>query len=241
VEGSTAVNLAVRVPAPVDAVSWGMPASPGTVYRRLLRARGPAGWWPGQTAFEVCAGAILVQNTAWPNAERALRALESRGVLSYEGLREMTPEAIAPIIRSAGTFNVKARRLAAFVEFLGRRYGGRVEAMAGERPRELRRWLLEVPGIGPETADCIALYAAGHPLFVVDAYTRRIFSRLGLIRGDESYEHVQRFVMRRLPGSSALFNDYHAQLVGLGQEACRARPRCTACPLDDLCPKRGVA
>lgn len=220
---------------------WKMAVSPRRVYRRLLRAWGPRGWWPGQTAFEVCAGAILVQNTAWPNAERALRALESRGLLSYEGLKDLTSEEIAPIIRSSGTFNVKARRLAAFVEFLGRRYGGSVEAMSREEPSGLRRQLLAVPGIGPETADCIALYAARHPFFVVDGYTRRVFSRLGMIRGDESYDDVQRFFTSRLPGDSALFSDYHAQIVGLAQEACRARPRCTACPLDDLCPKRGVA
>jgi len=152
-----------------------------------------------------------------------------------------SPAEIAPIIRSSGTFNVKARRLAAFVDFLGRRYGGRVEKMAGEEPWELRRQLLEVPGIGRETADCIVLYAAGHPLFVVDGYTRRIFSRLGMIRGDESYDDVQLFFMRRLPGETRLFNDYHAQIVGLAQQSCRARPRCTGCPLDDLCPKRGVA
>ena len=218
-----------------------MAVSPRRVYRRLLRARGPAGWWPGQTAFEVCVGAILVQNTAWPNAERALRALETRGRLSYEGLKGLRAEEIAPIIRSSGTFNIKARRLAAFVEFLGRHHGGSVEAMSREEPSELRRQLLSVPGIGPETADCIALYAARHPFFVVDGYTRRVFSRLGLIRGDESYDEVQRFFTRRLPGDTALFNDYHAQIVGLAQHACRARPRCTVCPLDDLCPKRGVA
>jgi len=220
---------------------WKMAVSPKSVYRRLLRARGPAGWWPGESAFEVCIGAILVQNTAWPNADRALRALKERGLLSYEGLRGMSAEGIAPIIRSSGTFNVKARRLAAFVEFLGRRYQGRVEEMAREEPSELRRRLLAVPGIGRETADCIVLYAAGHPLFVVDGYTRRVFSRLGLIRGDESYDDVQRFFMRRLPAEASLFNDYHAQIVGLAQQSCRARPQCAECPLDDLCPKRGVA
>jgi len=217
-----------------------MAASPRVVYRRLLRTRGPAGWWPGRTAFEVCIGAILVQNTAWPNAARALRALASRRLLSHRALRGRRAEAIAPIIRSCGTFNLKARRVAAFVDFLERRYGGRAEAMARQEPMELRRQLLEVPGIGPETADCMALYAAGHPLFVVDAYTRRVFSRLGLIRGDESYEELQRFFMRRLPADASLFNDYHAQIVGLAKDHCRARPVCTACPLDDLCPKQGI-
>ena len=215
--------------------------TPKSIYRRLLRARGPAGWWPGETPFEVCVGAILVQNTAWPNADRALRALKDRGRLSYEGLRGMAAEQIAPIIRASGTFNVKARRLAAFVDFLGRRHEGRVENMAREEPWALRRQLLDVPGIGRETADCIALYAAGHPLFVVDGYTRRVFTRLGLIRGDESYDEVQRFFMRRLPEEAPLFNDYHAQIVGLAKQSCRARPVCVECPLDDVCPKRGVA
>ena len=214
--------------------------SPKGIYRRLLRARGPAGWWPGETAFEVCVGAILVQNTAWPNADRALRALKERGLLSYEGLRGMSAQEIAPIIRSSGTFNVKARRVVAFVDFLGRRHGGRVEEMAREEPWELRRQLLAVPGIGRETADCIVLYAAGHPLFVVDGYTRRVFSRLGMIRGDESYDDVQRFFMGRLPGETSLFNDYHAQIVGLAQQSCRARPVCGTCPLDDICLKIGT-
>jgi endonuclease III related protein len=162
-------------------------------------------------------------------------------LLNYGGLRGMTAEQIAPVIRSCGTFNVKARRLAAFVDFLGRRHSGRVENMGREEPWKLRRQLLAVPGIGRETADCIALYAAGHPLFVVDGYTRRVFSRLGLIRGDESYDDVQRFLMRRLPRDSSLFNDYHAQIVGLAKQSCRARPLCGECPLDDVCPKRGVA
>jgi endonuclease III related protein len=218
-----------------------MAVSPRRIYRRLLRACGPAGWWPGETPFEVCVGAILVQNTAWANADRALGALKQRGLLTYEGLRGMTAQDLAPMIRASGTFNVKARRLAAFVDFLGRRYEGRVENMAREEPWELRRQLLAVPGIGRETADCIALYAAGHPLFVVDGYTRRVFSRLGLIRGDESYDEVQRFFMRRLPGDTSLYNDYHAQIVAFAKQTCRARPRCIECPLDDLCPKRGVA
>jgi endonuclease-3 related protein len=112
--------------------------------------------------------------------------------------------------------------------------------MAGESPAALRTRLLAVEGIGPETADSIVLYAAGLPVFVVDAYTRRIFYRLGLLGGDESYDHVQRFFMTRLPADAELFNDYHAQIVGLGKDVCRPRPRCDVCPLDEVCAKRGV-
>ena len=210
------------------------------VYRRLRNRYGHAGWWPGESSFEVCVGAILVQNTAWVNVERTLASLRRRGLLSFEALHRRPPSRLAPLLRSSGTFRVKARRLRAFLDFLGAEYGGRVEGMRAESPAALRRKLLAVPGIGPETADSIALYAAGKPLFVVDAYTRRVFSRLGLLRGDLSYAEVQQFFEERLPRDADLYNDYHAQLVRLGQQACRSRPRCAECPLDDLCPKRGV-
>src|SRR6185295_18136426 len=129
------------------------------VYRTLVRRRGDAGWWPAESAFEVCVGAILVQNTAWTNVEKALSVLRSRGLLSYEALRALSAAEIAPLIRSSGCFNVKARRLRAFLDFLGQEYGGRLGAMEAEEPRALRAKLLAVPGIGPETADSIALYA----------------------------------------------------------------------------------
>jgi endonuclease-3 related protein len=210
------------------------------VYGRLRDRYGPAGWWPGESSFEICVGAILVQNTAWVNVERTLASLRRRGLLSFEALHRRPPSRLAPLLRSSGTFRVKARRLRAFLDFLGAEYGGQVEGMRAERPEALRRKLLAVPGIGPETADSIALYAAGKPLFVVDAYTRRVFSRLGLLRGDLSYAEVQQFFEERLPRDADLYNDYHAQLVRLGQEACRPRPRCAECPLDDLCPRQGV-
>ena len=218
-----------------------MPApSPLRIYR-LLRARfGPAGWWPGESAFEVCLGAILTQNTAWSNVEKALSALRSRGLLTCERLSRVPPARLAFLLRPSGTYNVKARRVGAFLRFLETEYGGRVDAMEREDAGALRRKLLTVPGIGPETADVVALYAALKPLFVVDAYTRRILGRLGHLAGDESYEDVQRFFMRRLPRDPALFNDYHAQLVRLGKEFCRVRPRCTGCPLEGVCAKRGV-
>ena len=220
-----------------------LPTSAGDldgIYRRLLRHQGAGGWWPAESPFEVCVGAILVQNTAWSNVEKALRSLRDAGQLSYEGLRGLSPEDLAPLIRSAGCHNVKARRLAAFVEWLSGAHGGRVESMRFVEPRVLRAQLLSVRGIGPETADSIALYAAGHPLFVIDAYTRRVFARLGFIRGDETYDTLQRFFMSALPADPVLFNDYHAQIVTLAKDVCRPRPLCAHCPLDSLCPKVGV-
>ena len=211
------------------------------IYRRLVRHFGPAGWWPGETPFEVCLGAILVQNTSWTNVERALECVRGAGRLSFEGLSALSAARMAALIRPSGTFRVKAARVRAFLDFLGSAYGGRVEAMRAEDPWVLRRRLLGVHGIGPETADSIALYAAGQPLFVVDAYTRRAFTRLGLLQsGALGYDEVQRFFMDRLPRDAALFNDYHAQIVRLGKEICRPRPRCGACPLETICPKRGV-
>ena len=133
------------------------------VYRRLRDRYGHAGWWPGESSFEVCVGAILVQNTAWVNVERTLASLRRRGLLSFEALHRRPPSRLAPLLRSSGTFRVKARRLRAFLDFLGAEYGGQVEGMRAERPEALRRKLLAVPGIGPETADSIALYAAGSP------------------------------------------------------------------------------
>jgi len=210
------------------------------IYNRLRDAQGPAGWWPGESALEVCLGAILTQNTAWTNVEKALGALRARGLLTYEALRTLPRRRLAALLRPSGTYKVKAARVAAFLAFLGREYGGRVEAMSRETPAVLRRKLLDVNGIGPETADSIALYAAGLPVFVVDAYTRRVFSRLGLLRGDEGYDEVQLFFMERLPPDPALFNDYHAQLVRLAKDVCRAVPRCAACALADRCPRTGL-
>ncbi len=210
------------------------------VYERLAARFGPAGWWPGETPFEICLGAILTQNTSWANAEKALEVLRAQDLLSYARLRSLPVSRLARLVRSSGTFNVKARRVAAFLSFLGSEFGGSVEAMRDAEPGELRGKLLAVHGIGRETADSIALYAAGRPLFVVDGYTRRVFARLGLLRGDEAYDDIQRVFMERLPKDAALFNDYHAQIVRLAKDVCRPRPRCKECPLEDLCPRHGV-
>jgi endonuclease-3 related protein len=210
------------------------------VYARLVRRFGPAGWWPARSRLEVCIGAILTQNTSWTNVEKAIRELRRHRALSWRALRDMPVRRLATLVRSSGTYQVKARRVRAFLDFIGREYGGRVAAMAGEDPRELRARLLAVDGIGRETADSIVLYGAGLPLFVVDAYTRRVFARLGLVRGDEPYDALQALFMSRLGPDVALFNDYHAQIVRLAKVACRPRPICEACPLVGLCPRRGV-
>jgi endonuclease-3 related protein len=206
------------------------------VYERLRGVFGHGGWWPGDSPFEVCVGAILVQNTAWANVERTLGALKNERLLSFRALDRLSEEHLAPLLRSSGTFRVKARRLRAFLDFLSIEYGGRTEAMRSEDPAVLRRKLLGVPGIGAETADSIVLYAAGHPSFVVDAYTRRVFTRLGLLGGEEPYLQVQRLFEGHLPRDAALYNDYHAQIVRLGKDFCRVRPRCPECPLRDVCP-----
>jgi endonuclease-3 related protein len=205
------------------------------IHRLLVKRHGPSGWWPGDSAFEVCVGAILVQNTAWTNVERTIEGLRRRGLLSFAAMNRRSASRLAPLLRSSGTFRVKAARLRALLDFLGTEYGGRVERMRREEPRELRRKLLAVHGVGRETADSIALYAAGKPLFVVDAYTRRVFSRLGLVRGDEPYDALQRLFEDRLPRSAALYGELHAQVVLLAKDVCRVRPRCGECPLRAMC------
>jgi endonuclease-3 related protein len=215
-----------------------VPTDLAGIYDRLLARQGHSGWWPGESAFEVCLGAILVQNTAWANAARALEALRSHGLLTFEALAVVSDERLAELIRPSGTYRLKAARVRAFLDFLRREYGGRVEGMAAEEPWDLRHKLLAVPGIGPETADAIALYAARRPLFVVDAYTRRVFARLGHLRGGETYADVQRLFMDRLPADVALFQDYHAQVVRLAKDVCRPTPRCGECVLEDVCATR---
>ena len=210
-----------------------------SIYDRLLHEQGHSGWWPGETTFEVCLGAILTQNTAWTNAERALRALAAERLLSYDALSLVPDDRLAELLRPSGTYRVKAARVRAFLSFLGREYGGRVEGMAAEEPLVLRRKLLAVQGIGPETADAIALYAARQPLFVVDAYTRRVFSRLGVLRGNETYADVQALFMGRLGADVPLYQDYHAQIVRLAKDVCRKVPRCGACALGDVCASGG--
>lgn len=216
--------------------SPGPPADP--VKARLLRlydalfARfGPQHWWPGESAFEVAAGAILTQHSAWRNVERAIAVLKERRLLTPGRLRRLTDDRLAGLIRAAGTPAVKARRLKALVDFLWERYRGQVNRMAGAPIDELRRDLLSVRGIGPETADAILLYAVGRPVFVVDAYAGRVLTRHRLAPPRIGYEALRAFFESHLPRDPALFNEYHALFVAVGKAYCRVEPRCRECPL----------
>jgi len=197
----------------------------------MQAALGPQGWWPGRTRFEIIVGAILTQNTSWRNAARAIRSLREARVLTPPGLAALPQTHLARLIRSAGHYNIKADRLKRFLEFLRHRYALSLRRMFAQQPSVLRRELLAVRGIGPETADAILLYAGDIPSFVVDAYTRRIFGRHGLIPSDATYEEVQRLLLRALSPDAQQFNEYHALLVAVGKDFCRPQPRCARCPL----------
>lgn len=174
---------------------------------------------------------MLTQHTAWVNAARAIAALRARGLLRPAKVLALDERALAGLVRSAGTYRLKARRLLAFTRWLHDRFGGRFGPMRRARLGPLRRDLLTVPGLGPETADAILLYAAGHPVFVADAYVRRVLARHRLLRSDAGYEETRAFLEAHLPSDPALFNELHALLVAVGKAHCRTVPRCDACPL----------
>jgi endonuclease-3 related protein len=201
------------------------------LYDRLHRRYGPQRWWPARSRFEVVVGAILTQNAAWRNAERAIARLRAAGVLDLRGVLALPSARLPLLIRPSGTFRVKARRLRAFARHVARRHRGRLGRLLALPLPALRAELRGIAGIGPETADAIALYAAGRPIFVVDAYTRRILARHRLVAPDADYATVQTLFMAHLPHDPALFNEFHALLVRAGKEHCRTRPRCEGCPL----------
>jgi endonuclease-3 related protein len=201
------------------------------LYQRLWEALGHQGWWPGDTPFEVAVGAILTQNTNWGNVARAIAVLKGRGLLAPRALHELPEAELARLIRPAGYYNIKARRLKNFLDFLANHYANSMAQMSGADLASLRAALLAVRGIGPETADSILLYALNKPTFVVDAYTFRILSRHGLIPEVCPYEELQQLFMTHLPLQVPLYQEYHALLVRLGKEWCRPQPRCASCPL----------
>ncbi len=209
------------------------------VYHRLYAAYGPQHWWPGESPFEVIVGAILTQSAAWANVEKAIRNLKDAGTLSPQGLTRLSEGDLARLIYPAGYFNTKARKLKAFVALLFQRFDGELERLLAAPVEELRPLLLATHGIGPETADSILLYAAGRPAFVIDAYTRRLFSRLGVTPSRDSYQSWRELFVENLEADTALFNEYHALVVRHGKEVCRRQPRCEVCPLLEGCPTGG--
>ena len=213
--------------------------SPARLFDALYRRWGPQRWWPAQTPFETIVGAILTQNAAWTNVERAIARLRAADRLTPDGLRAAAPAELAEWIRPAGYFNVKARRLGAFLERLFADYGGSLDRLFALPTGVLRDKLLSIHGIGPETADSILLYAAGRPVFVVDAYTRRALVRHGWVAPNASYDELARFFTDRLPRDTALYNEYHALMVRLGKETCRTRPCCRDCPWRTWLPAGG--
>ena len=201
------------------------------LYRLMFQALGPQHWWPARTPFEVVVGAMLTQNTAWTNVEKAIAALRAANALRPAALAALPRARLARFIRAAGYYNIKAKRLQNLLRYLHRRCGLRLSRLFRITPEALRQELLGENGVGPETADSILLYAGVVPVFVVDAYTRRILSRHGLVRPTATYEEIQGLLQAHLPPEAALFNEYHALLVMVGKDYCRAMPRCQACPL----------
>ena len=202
------------------------------IFLRLYSAFGPQHWWPADSSFEVIVGAILTQNTNWGNVEKAIFALKDKKCMNPEGLLKLSPHRLAGLIKSAGYYNVKAARLKNFLGFFFSFYSGDIKRMGSQDIITLRRQLLAVKGIGPETADSILLYALNKPVFVIDAYTKRIFSRHRLLAEDATYEQAQDIFMRNLKNDLGLFNEYHALLVKLGKDYCRKQnPKCEICPL----------
>ncbi|RJQ21063.1 MAG: endonuclease III domain-containing protein [Nitrospiraceae bacterium] len=204
------------------------------IYRALFKSFGPQHWWPGETPFEVAVGAIITQNTNWGNVEKAINNLKEQKVLNAKLLFEMPPEKLASLIRPAGYFNVKTKRLKEFLSFLLTRYRGSMERMKKGDTSTLRHELLNVKGIGPETADSILLYALEKPVFVIDAYTKRVLSRHKIVSEDVTYHELQGLFHKDLPTDVQLFNEYHALFVMAGKHFCKPKPRCEECPLKGM-------
>lgn len=204
------------------------------IFQRLFERFGPQGWWPAESPFEVFVGAILTQNTAWKNVEKAIENLKKCGALDPFVIASLSEEKLQELIKPAGFFKQKAKRLKEASLFLIREFSGSIDRMKEVPLEELRPKLLSINGIGPETCDSILLYACDKAIFVVDAYTRRILSRHGLVEEKANYHHLQRLFMDALPHDVEVFKEYHALLVALGKNYCRPIPKCESCPLKGL-------
>jgi endonuclease-3 related protein len=205
------------------------------IYHRLMARYGAQHWWPAPEPFEIIVAAILTQSAAWGNVEKAIANLKSAKVLLPEALRRLTLPEVAGLIRPCGYYNAKALKLKSFVRWLGENYNDDFSKLFTNDTDYLRQQLLSVYGVGQETADSIILYAANKPIFVIDAYTRRIINRIGLVPDSNSYNAYQNLFMNNLPADTQLFNEYHALLVCLGKSVCRNHPLCHQCCLKSIC------
>jgi endonuclease III related protein len=231
------VFVVKKTPQPADPAAAPAQTAPSLYYHALFDHLGPQNWWPARTPFEVIVGAILTQNTSWTNVERAIANLRREHLLNPRALERVPFARLASLIRSSGYFRQKAKKLKAFVRFLRTEYSGSLARMFRTPTLELREKLLAVHGIGPETADSILLYAGKKDVFVVDAYTRRIFSRHGWVPDDVSYEKLRSKIEAALPRDVSRYNEFHALLVMAGKNWCRTRePRCSECPLGKYLP-----
>jgi len=202
------------------------------IFKRLYSEFGAQHWWPADSVFEIMVGAILTQNTNWSNVQKAILALKDKKLLTASKLYRLPQKQLAGLIKSSGYYNIKAARLKSFLKFFFKRYAAKIKRLAAQDREILRRQLLTVKGIGPETADSILLYALRKPVFVVDTYTKKILSRHGLIKAETDYSQCQDIFMRHLKHDAQLFNEYHALLVKLGKDYCRKQnPKCEICPL----------
>ena len=221
-----------------------------TIYKILLNSFAPQHWWPvteggklhpeysngpknEKQQLEVCFGAILTQNTSWKNVEKAIYQLNKNNLINVKKILNIDNKKLAEIIKSSGYHNQKAKKLKNFCHFLLKNYNGKLDLLFKKDIEELRKQLLSINGVGPETADSIILYAAKKPIFVVDAYTKRIFSRIGY--KEKTYDEFQKLFMSRLPNSERLFNEYHALIVELGKNICKKKPLCKMCPINQHC------
>jgi endonuclease-3 related protein len=204
-----------------------------SVYQILQEQHGEQDWWPGDTAFEIMIGAILTQNTAWTNVEKAITNLKQQSALSISGILDTPVESLAEMIRPSGYYNQKAKRLQGFCAWLVGKGG--IDALQARDTGTLRQELLSINGIGPETADDMLLYALDRPVFVIDAYTRRLFSRLDLVAGSEKYDELRSRFEKSLAGDASLYNEYHALIVVHAKDVCRKNPLCSACKLSAHC------
>ena len=204
------------------------------IYDLFFNAFGPQRWWPGEPTFEIAVGAILTQNTNWGNVEKAINNLKKQNALNVKAMHNMADKKLVLLIKPAGYYNIKAKRLKNFLDFFTNHYKGSIEKMKTEDKKALREKLLNINGIGPETADSILLYALEKPIFVIDAYTKRALVRHGIVSERSTYHEMQEIFHKNLPQDTTLFNEFHALFVKLGKDFCRTKPRCEACPLKGI-------